>query len=73
MIESTKKHLGWAGASLVVVGYYLNANQISSCWLLWIVGNLLVGVYSMQKEAYPTAFLSFVLVVMSIYGYIKWI
>jgi hypothetical protein len=38
-----------------------------------MAGNLMVGIYSMEKEAYPTAAMSFVLVIMNIYGYINWI
>jgi tetratricopeptide (TPR) repeat protein len=33
--------LGWIGASLVVFGYYLNANMYVSSWLVWTVGNVL--------------------------------
>ena len=72
-MDYVRKSLGWIGATLVLFGYYLNANQIGLCWLVWVVGNTLVGIYSIQKEAHPTAALSFILVVMSIYGYLKWL
>ena len=64
--------LGWVGAMLVLLGYYLNANMYASSWLVWIVANALVGIYCLNKEAYPTAVMSFVLVIMNIYGYISW-
>ena len=31
------ERLGWLGASLVLFGYYLNANQYISSWLVWVV------------------------------------
>jgi hypothetical protein len=65
--------LGWLGAFLVLYGYYLNANMSEYCWLVWIVGNVLVGLYCVEKRAWPTALMSFVLVMMNVYGYIKWI
>ena len=69
-----KSHiLGWAGAVLVLVGYFLNANMNSSSWLVWIIGNTLIGIYCLNKEAYPTAVMSFALVIINIYGYAKWL
>tara|TARA_Y100000310_G_C20566812_1_gene755897 strand:- start:649 stop:909 length:261 start_codon:yes stop_codon:yes gene_type:complete len=65
--------LGWAGTILVLFGYYLNANMDSASWLVWIAGNLLVGMYCLNKKAYPTAVMSFILVFMNIYGYLTWI
>ena len=65
--------IGWVGVVLVLVGYYLNANKFSESWIVWIIGNLMVGLYSYKKEAYPTAAMSFILVIVSIYGYLNWI
>ena len=67
------ERIGWIGAFLVVFGYYLNANHYASSWLLWIVGNGMVGLYSIYKEAYSTAVMSFVILIMNIYGYLKWL
>jgi hypothetical protein len=64
--------IGWLGALLVVFGYYLNANQCLSSWLVWIVGNLCVAGYSTYKKTYPTALMSFVIALMNIYGYFSW-
>ena len=67
------KLIGWAGASLVVFGYYLNANGLAISWIIWIAGNLMVGMYSLTKKAYSTAVMSFIITLMNIYGYYSWI
>ena len=64
--------IGWLAAFLVLFGYYLNANKHDECWLVWIVGNLLMGHYCHRKKAYPAATMSFVIVIMNMYGYITW-
>jgi nicotinamide riboside transporter PnuC len=64
--------LGWIGASLVVFGYYLNANMYVSSWLVWTVGNVLVAMYSWHKKAYPTVVMSIIIAAMNIYGYFSW-
>ena len=65
--------LGWTATALLLVGYYLNANAIISSWLVWMVGNALVGIYSIYKRAYSTAVMSFIIMVMNIYGYVSWL
>tara|TARA_R100000808_G_C2029631_1_gene74069 strand:+ start:336 stop:524 length:189 start_codon:yes stop_codon:yes gene_type:complete len=60
------------GAGLVVFGYYLNANQCLSSWLVWIVGNLCVAGYSLYKQAWSTALMSFIIALMNVYGYLSW-
>ena len=67
------KWIGWLGAMLVILGYYLNANAIISSWLFWMVGNALVGIYSIYKKAYSTAVMSFIIMVMNIYAYVSWL
>ena len=68
-----KNHiLGWVGAILILGGYYLNANMHTSSWLVWGVGNLLMGGYCFYKKAYPAAAMSFVLIILNVYGYLKW-
>ena len=64
--------LGWLGSFLVLYGYYLNANMSEYCWPVWIVGNIFVGLYCVERKAWPTVVMSFALVIMNIYGYIKW-
>ena len=67
------KLLGWLGAGLVIFGYYLNANQNISSWVVWIAGNAVVGFYSFHKKAYSTAVMSFIIMIMNIYGYLLWL
>lgn len=70
--NDTWKAIGWIGALFVIFGYYLNANQYSLSWIIWILGNLMVGMYSLIKKAYSTAIMSFIITLMNIYGFIKW-
>lgn len=65
--------LGWAGAILVVFGYYLNAHQFLSSWVVWVVGNLGVAIYSYHKQAYSTMIMSLIITIMNIYGYLSWL
>ena len=64
--------IGWAGAAIVLLGYYLNANKLSWSWLVWLLGNALVAIYSFNLSAYPTAMMSVIIMGMNIYGYIQW-
>ena len=74
MIKNIKENwLGYFGASLVLIGYFFNAHGNILCWPTWIIGNLCVGIYSVQKRAYPTAGMSFVLVLISLYGWTRWL
>jgi hypothetical protein len=68
-----KENIGWLGAFLVLLGYYLNANFNANSWLVWIFGNTLIGIYSLNKKVYPTAIMSFCLVMVNVYGYIVWL
>jgi len=54
------------------MGYYFNANQNSTCWIIWFVGNVVMGAYCWENKAYPPAALSFLIAAMNIYGYISW-
>jgi nicotinamide riboside transporter PnuC len=67
------KWIGWLGAGMVIFGYYLNANEYIASWLVWMVGNIMVGIYSLYKKAYSTAAMSFMITMMNIYGYIRWL
>ena len=66
------ERLGWWGAGLVLLGYYLNANQHISCWFVWIIGNLCIAGYSAHKKAWPTLVMSIIIAIMNIYGYYCW-
>ena len=65
--------LGWIGTVLVLYGYYLNAHMNDLCWIIWVVGNIMVGIYCIEKRAYATAVMSFALVIMNVYGYLNWV
>ena len=67
------KLLGWLGAGLVIFGYYLNANQNISSWDVWIGGNGAGGFYSIHKKVYSTAVMLFIIMIMNIYGYLRWL
>ena len=67
------KLMGWLGAGLVIFGYYLNANEFLSSWIVWMLGNVFVGIYSIYKKAYSTAAMSFIIMGMNIYGYLRWL
>ena len=69
---SKENVLGWLGAVLILLGYYINANEFRESWLVWILGNTMIGFYCLNKKAYPTAVMSFILVFLNIYGYISW-
>ena len=75
MISNSKiwNIIGWFGAFLVVIGYYFNANELTISWLIWIFGNSMVGLYSLTVKAYSTALMSFIIMIMNIYGYFSWI
>ena len=66
------ERVGWVGAFLVLFGYYLNANKYESCWGVWILGNLMMGLYCCSKRAYPATLMSLFVMFMNIYGYYKW-
>ena len=66
------ERIGWIGAILVVLGYYLNAHQHLSSWLVWIIGNFCIAGYSAHKKAWPTLVMSIIIAVMNIYGYLSW-
>ena len=64
--------IGWGSMALIVLGYYLNANQMISCFPVWLAGNIMMGTYCCLKETYPPAILSFAIAILNIYGYISW-
>ena len=66
------EYVGWVGTALILFAYYLNAKKYISSWLLWCLGNLLMMIYSIAIDATPQIVLAFVLIILNIYGYIKW-
>ena len=64
--------LGWIGAIIVLLGYYLNAKKFAWSWLIWFLGNALVAIYSFSISAYSTMSMSVIIMGMNIYGYVQW-
>lgn len=64
--------LGWISTGILLIGYYLNAKQKISSWWFWFVGNTGMLLYALMISSYSVAFLSIVLMIMNIYGYISW-
>ena len=64
--------LGWLGVLIILLGYFFMAKKNISAWVLWFIGNILMGIYSYIVGANPMVFLSFVLAAMNIYGYVSW-
>ena len=64
--------LGWLAVLLILAGYFFMAKKSISAWVLWFIGNIHMGFYSYIVEAYPMVFLSFVLAVLNVYGYVSW-
>jgi len=70
--DKVVERIGWLGAIFVVLGYYLNANQLLSSWVCWTIGNLCVAGYSAHKKAWPTFVMSLVIAILNVYGYFCW-
>ncbi len=65
-------YIGWFSIALIILGYYLNANQDISCFVIWFIGNIFMGSYCYSKGTYPPAMLSFGIAILNIYGYLSW-
>ena len=72
MPEINIEWLGWAATTILLIGYYLNANKKISSWFFWFFGNTIMLVYAIVIQSYSVAFLSVFLMGMNIYGYIAW-
>jgi hypothetical protein len=64
--------IGWVATILLLVGYYLNAKRRISSWIVWMVGNSTMLVYSSLIQSWSVAFLSLALIILNIYGFCKW-
>lgn len=64
--------LGWFATVLLLVGYYFNARKKISSWIIWVIGNSTMLVYAYLITSSSIMFLSFVLVLLNIYGYNSW-
>jgi hypothetical protein len=64
--------LGWTGTSLILLGYYLNARQSVTSWIVWFLGNTLMLIYSIFISAWPQVGLALALLCLNVYGYLEW-
>ena len=64
--------LGWCGVLLILAGYFFMAKKNISAWVLWFIVNIFMGFYNYIVGANPMVFLSFVLAIMNVYGYMSW-
>ena len=71
-VKDYYEFIGWGSMVFIILGYYLNANQMISCFPVWFFGNILMGIYCCLKKTYPPAMLSFGIALLNIYGYISW-
>ena len=71
-VKDYYEFIGWGSMVFIILGYYLNANQMISCFPVWFIGNILMGIYCCLKKTYPPAMLSFGIALLNIYGYISW-
>ena len=64
--------IGWAGFSLIFLGYYFNAKKKIYCFFIWGIGNLIYLVYGILLSALPIMAMSTFVLCMNIYGYYNW-
>tara|TARA_Y100000034_G_scaffold129028_1_gene184681 strand:- start:809 stop:1033 length:225 start_codon:yes stop_codon:yes gene_type:complete len=64
--------LGWLGTSFILLGYYLNAKQSVTSWIVWFIGNTLMLIYSIFISAEPQVALAIALLCLNVYGYLEW-
>ena len=64
--------LGWIATAILLVGYYLNAKKYITSFIIWFIGNALMGIYAYVIESFSVVALSIVLMVLNLYGYNNW-
>ena len=64
--------IGWLATTFILLGYYLNAKQSVTSWIVWFVGNSLMLVYSLLISAGPQVGLAIALLCLNVYGYVEW-
>jgi nicotinamide riboside transporter PnuC len=72
MFEISIEYLGWIATATLLVGYYMNAKQLLTSWIVWFFGNLFMLIYALVINSYSVAFLSIALMALNIYGYRSW-
>ena len=64
--------LGWLAISILLLGYWANAQKKLYSWIVWMIGNTLMLIYAFLISSSSVMFLSIVLIGMNIYGYYNW-
>lgn len=64
--------LGWLATSILLLGYWANAQKKLYSWIVWMIGNTLMLIYAFLISSSSVMFLSIVLIGMNIYGYYNW-
>ena len=70
--ENMVETIGWLATGLLLVGYYLNAKKRIISWPVWAMGNSAMFLYAHLIDSQSVMFLSFVLIILNIYGYFSW-
>ena len=58
--------LGWIATAILLIGYYLNAKKYISSFIIWFIGNALMGIYAYVIESFSVVALSIVLMVLKL-------
>ena len=66
MPEISIEWLGWLATATLLVGYYMNAKQLLTSWIVWFFGNGFMLVYALIIQSYSVAFLSIALMALNI-------
>ena len=64
--------LGWIGFVFIVLGYILNSRQMISCFIFWIVGNILLSYYAIVIGSSPQLATGVIVMLLNINGYRQW-
>ena len=64
--------LGWIGFVFICLGYVLNSRQMISCFIFWIVGNILLSYYAIVIGSSPQLATGVIVMLLNINGYREW-
>ena len=64
--------LGWIGFLCICIGYILNSKQLISCFLFWIVGNVLLSYYAISIGSMPQLATGVIVLLLNVNGYREW-
>ncbi|MDP3762871.1 MAG: nicotinamide mononucleotide transporter [bacterium] len=73
MMEFLLAHINWVAVSLSIIGIFLNANKMISCWPVWIASNICWLVYVIPKNEGAEIVLWSVFALANAYGWYQWL